>query len=138
MTGSDYCILRITPLLKHGNATLLTNASSAWSANVGNIIEPNPDLEIAFDVDDATPEVNVGVGPYKTNNSNATTVTNFDSGVIGQIIQIKINDANTTIDFTGTSLHGNVGVDWSPASNDAMICYYNGTDWFCQIIDTTA
>ncbi|MFX0194553.1 MAG: glycosyl hydrolase family 28-related protein [Candidatus Hodarchaeota archaeon] len=87
--------------------------------------------------DNATPSVQRG-NVWKTANTVATTITNFTNGIEGQIITVLIQDANTTIDFTGTNLKGNVGVDWSPTTDDHMTCVYDGTDWYCRISDNTA
>jgi hypothetical protein len=85
---------------------------------------------------DATPSVLNGK-KYKTANTGATTITMFDDGVDGQDIFVVINDANTTIDFTGTNLKGNAGVDWTPGSGDTMHCVFDGTNWYCQVDNTS-
>lgn len=82
---------------------------------------------------DSTPSVVVPTTVYKTANTGATTISDFDDGFTGQIITVLIDDANTTIDFTASGLIGNGGSDWSPASGDSMRCVYDGTDWYCQI-----
>lgn len=89
-----------------------------------------------FTANDATPSVARG-RKFKTANSGATTVTMFDDGEDGQEIFVIINDANTTIDFTGTNLKGNAGVDWTPGSGDTLIAVYDGTNWYCQIDNTS-
>jgi hypothetical protein len=86
---------------------------------------------------DATPSIR-GFGTLKTANASATTITNLDDGVEGQEVLVLINDANTTIDFTGTTLKGNAGVDWSPASGDFMRCRKIGANWYCSVVDATA
>ena len=90
-----------------------------------------------FPANDATPSVKDGK-VFKTANTVATTLTDFDSAEKGQTITVVINDANTTIDFTGSSLKGNAGVDWSPAQYDSMICTFDGTYWYCAVLDNTA
>ena len=93
---------------------------------------------IAFTDGDATPNVSTTNGfNFVTANTAPTTITAFDGGVEGQNMFVKIGDANTTIDFTGTTLKGNAGVDWSPALGDAMRCVFDGTNWICDVIDTT-
>lgn len=86
-----------------------------------------------FTANDTTPSVADGSDVYKTNNTSAT-ITTFDNGYAGQTIRVIFNDSNTTVDFTGTNLKGNDGVDWSPDTGDAMICFYDGTNWYCSII----
>jgi hypothetical protein len=90
-----------------------------------------------FAADDATPSVSAGKN-FKTANANPTTITAFDDGVDGQEIFVLVNDANTTVDFTGTTLKGNAGADWSPGSGDFMRCTRDGTNWYCTVTDATA
>lgn len=91
-----------------------------------------------FTDQDATPSVASGAMFYKTGNTIATTITDFDNGVQSQKITVIIADVNTTIDFTASGLKGNVGADWSPTTGDHMVCEYDGTDWFCIVSDNTA
>jgi hypothetical protein len=79
------------------------------------------------------PPANFGGLGWKTNNSSATVYTNFLGGYAGLTIQVFIRDANTTVDFTGSNLKGNSGVDWVPANGDWMDCTYDGTNWYCTI-----
>lgn len=101
----------------------------------------NEDLEpaavVSFATLDATPDISQG-RVFKTANAGATTITDFDGGENGKKIWVIIGDTNTTIDFTGSGLKGNVGVNWSPTTDDHMTCVYDGTDWFCDISDNTA
>lgn len=82
---------------------------------------------------DTTPSVSTPNNLFKTNNTGATTISDFDDGYTGQVITIAFTDANTTIDFTASGLKGNGGVDWVPGVNDSMRCIYDGTDWWCII-----
>lgn len=101
--------------------------------NPGQIIAPFADA-------DTTPSVksNDSDAVYKTANTGATTISDFDDGYVGQKITVIIADANTTIDFTSSGLKGNAGADWSPTTGDHMVCVYDGTDWYCMISDNTA
>lgn len=92
---------------------------------------------VSFASTDATPSV-AGGNVFKTANAAPTTITMLDDGVNGQEVNIIIGDANTTIDFTGTNLKGNAGGDWTPTTNDSMICVFDGTNWYCRISDNTA
>lgn len=89
---------------------------------------------VAFVANDATPSVGAA-RRFKTANTSATTITAFDDARIGQEIVVLIDDANTTVDFTGTTLTGNGGSDWSPGDGDYMTCVYDGTNWRCQITE---
>ena len=79
---------------------------------------------------DTTPSVGYG-NYFITNNSSATSITDFD-GIRreqSKTITIIVNDANTTFDFTGSSLRGNGGVDLAAAQNSAYTFVSNDTLW---------
>jgi hypothetical protein len=95
------------------------------------------DAFVAMTAGDTTPSVD-GCRSIKTANASATTVTALDDGYAGMDVVVLIDDANTTVDFTGTTLKGNGGADWSPGSGDFMRCVYNGTNWYCTVSDATA
>ena len=86
--------------------------------------------------DSATPSVATGRF-FKTANSSAT-ITTFTGGYITQEIRVLIADANTTLDFSGTTLKGNNGVDWTGAVGDTVNAWYDGTNWYCTISEATA
>jgi hypothetical protein len=90
-------------------------------------------LEVAFSANDATPSV-LGGSDFVTANALARTITNFDDGFDGQFIRVRINDANTTLDFTGASLAGNNGSDYACASGDMIIAHRRGSIWYCAIV----
>lgn len=74
------------------------------------------------------------VSEMVTANATPTTITNFSVGRPGQTITLMIADANTTIDFTGTNLKGNGGVDWAAPNGGSMTCTTpDGTTWYCRI-----
>ena len=78
-------------------------------------------------VDDATPPVQGGCCclPYATANENPTTITTFDDGTAGQVLCLRIADANTTIDGgltrTGMTIPCIVG--------DTLSWKHNGAAW---------
>ena len=84
---------------------------------------------------DATPSVLTTADNvlFRTGNTLATTITNFDDGFVGQFIFVIINDNNTTIDFTASNLKGNEATDWSPVTGDFMECAFDGTNWYCIV-----
>jgi hypothetical protein len=129
--GSSTEGIRLDANVKAGPNNVITNCSTAW---VGSY-KPSR----ALPVNDTTPSVLDG-RVFVTANSSATTISMFDDGEDGQEISILFRDTNTTIDFTGTQLSGNAGVDWTPATNDSMRCVYDKTlnRWFCEISDNTA
>ena len=90
---------------------------------------------IVFQDGDATPSVGGG-RRFRTANTSATVITDLDAGKQGQDIIIIIGDANTTIDFSGTSLDGNGSVDWTPGTGDFLRCVKNSDDtWKCQVTE---
>lgn len=118
-----------------------TNGIFSNTLGAGTVIKHeansfNQDL-VSFTSANATPPVIEG-SVFQTANAVATTISMFDNGFIGQKIVVLINDGNTTIDFTGTNLKGNAGVDWTPASGDHMSCWFDGTNWYCTVSDNTA
>lgn len=101
----------------------------------GSIDPRMPNLTL----NDATPSVAVGGRrqSFKTQSVNPTTITAFDDGAVGQEITVIFNDANTTVDFTGTTLKGNGGVDFTGAVGDVMTGVFDGTNWYFQVHDNT-
>jgi hypothetical protein len=90
-----------------------------------------------FTAQDATPSIATRANLYTTANSSGTTITAFDGGTAGQIFCVVAGDANTTIDFTGSSIKGNAGADKTLAAGDTLICIHNGTNAYCAVIDAT-
>ena len=123
------------PLELMGMPTALTNTDNTKvivnTANYTNIGIRT------FTANDATPDVN-GAKIFKTNNGAGTTITTFDGGIPRQEIKVIINDTNTTIDFSGTNLKGNAGVDWTPTTGDWLEAFFDGTNWYCSCHDCTA
>lgn len=115
--------------------TPLTGTLNADSHIISNAIHTH--TVVTFTAQDATPSVAAGT-VFKTANASATTITMFDGGSAGQIIWVIINDANTTIDFTGTNLLGNAGVNWSPTTGDHLQAVFISPNWYCHISDNTA
>ncbi|HAO93425.1 MAG: hypothetical protein A2X93_09165 [Deltaproteobacteria bacterium GWC2_56_8] len=91
---------------------------------------------VSFTSLDATPSVASG-SLFKTANAGATTITMLDDGVTGQEVLILFNDANTTVDFTGTNLKGNGGTDFTASSGDTMSAVFDGTNWYCAVSNNT-
>jgi hypothetical protein len=85
---------------------------------------------------DTTPSVR-GATVFRTDNSTATTITDFDDAVAGQEFIVIFGDNNTTIDFTGTDLKGNNGVDFTGNTTDVMWVVYGGTNFLCDVSDNT-
>lgn len=114
--------------ISSGGSVALSNSAanevqSEWfgSATVATLVDG-----------DTTPSVSQG-RIFKTANTGSTTITNFDDGIIGQLIRILVNDANTTFDFSASSLKGNGGSDLLATSGDVIFAIYDGTNWWCSV-----
>jgi len=66
-------------------------------------------------------------------NSNPTTITSFPGGTAGDHKFIKFTNGNTTVDFSGTTLKGNHGVDVTFNSGEYLNMTFDGTNWDCTI-----
>jgi hypothetical protein len=80
--------------------------------------------EVAFADADATPSVK-GIMSAITANTGATTITGFDDGTAGQVLTLRIYDANTTI---GSGLTA-TGMQILGVSGDTLQWVYDGAAW---------
>lgn len=71
--------------------------------NGGPIVSFGDGPPIAFTSGDVTPSVSQ-YASFSTNNSSATTITDFDDGVSGQVIFVRCADSNTTIQHNGSTI----------------------------------
>ncbi len=87
---------------------------------------------------DTTPSVAQQAPVYRTFNSGATTITDFDNGVPGQRFMLRFQDGNTTIDIGSNiaNLDGSTG-DITPASGDWMDIQEDGGTWYITYHDAT-
>ncbi|KKL57623.1 hypothetical protein LCGC14_2233570, partial [marine sediment metagenome] len=67
-----------------------------------------------------------------TKNTVATIIKTLPDEQIGREVFVYFGDSNTTVDFTGTNLIGNNGVDWSPIEGNWMTCRFDGKNWLCE------
>lgn len=111
--------------LGSGNATALWNTAGFAGAAVTFSDGPRK----SFVSLDATPSVEA-YKQFETNNAGATTITDFDDGVSGQEIVIFAGDANTTLNFAGANLIGNLGVDRKLAQNDTVTFVNHNGPWY--------
>lgn len=88
------------------------------------------DVVKTFTNADTTPSV-AGAGGhiFKTNNSGATSITDFNDGYDGQEIVILFRDANTTI-VDGTPIVLATGADLTGGVDDVLRLVSDGTTWF--------
>lgn len=61
-------------------------------------------------------------------NSSPTTITNFTNGVGGQIIYLKFNDSNTTVDRSNAYLSG--GANFVSSIGDTLVLIKTGSLWY--------
>lgn len=78
-----------------------------WEAKVGS-----------YSAGDTTPTV-LGISYLYIANSGATTITNFDDGVVGQVIVLEFADSNTTINRSNAYLSG--GTNFTSTAHDILI-----------------
>jgi hypothetical protein len=90
-----------------------------------------------FDANDATPSVASKKKIFKTANTLATVITGFDGGVEGQEIVVLVNDAHTSFDFTGTTLKGHAGTDWTASNGDHIRATFIPPNWYVETFDNT-
>jgi hypothetical protein len=80
---------------------------------------------------DATPDIATG-DAFLVPNTTATTLTNLDGGIEGQIVWLLFTTDLTTVNFSGTYMRGNSGVDWVAPWGALMQCKKIDIHWFCQ------
>lgn len=105
--------------------------------NVQLVLDDPTQLIQPFVDGDTTPSVlrTDGNTLFTTANTSGTTITDIDDGLVGQVVDIVIGDAYTTVDFTSTNLKNKYGLDWSPANGDHMRCVYDGSTWYCTTFE---
>tara|TARA_R110000764_G_scaffold33431_1_gene74961 strand:- start:150 stop:2381 length:2232 start_codon:yes stop_codon:yes gene_type:complete len=117
---------------KHPTATYTISNGVTNKAHIkDNIFDKNVTF-YTFTNLDTTPSVSRG-DSFIANNSAATTITFLDNGQDRDVVRIKFQNGNTTIDFTGTNLKGNSGANWNASNNDHMTCWFDGTVWYCDV-----
>ena len=87
------------------------------------------------------PNILRGVNKFVTQNTSAAVLWGLFTNTVsleGNEIFIKINDANTGVDFSGTTLKGNGGVDLAAGAGNIgkilrFVCV-DGTNWACTIL----
>jgi hypothetical protein len=126
--ANDGAIVRLAGCSTSGYAGPI----SRTFALVNTAVEELPALEPSLTINSATPSVKDST-LFVTANTSATALTNFTDGVQGQQICVRVNDANTTFDFSGTSLKGNNGVDYAASSGDVIFARRIGSNWYCTI-----
>ena len=116
-SGNTTSDMRIDPL----DVVMSGNKYSTLSGN-------NPTGAFTFTDADTTPSVK-GRDYFICTNSGATTITMFDDGVPGQVIEIVFTDTNTTVTDGGNLLLQGAG-NFTSSANDMMRLRFNGTSWF--------
>ena len=123
-----------------GNRFLWTRGDYPFDATPSgmNLAQFCPELIgslVNFSDGDTTPSVGGGRF-FKTNNTNPTTITDFDDAVPGVMFYVLSGDFNTTLDFSGTNLKGNNGVDYTLVYPDMVrvVPLAGSTYKYCEII----
>jgi len=129
----------------YNTANVLSDA--AWQQSIisgsynvdGNVLATKP-YALAAWTGDASQNVLRGANFYKTANVAGARISGLSGGasgnVLGREIWILIDDANTGVDFTFTSLKGNSGVDLAAPCTGTMLHAknYDGTNWIVDVI----
>lgn len=131
LSDPDDCVFPLDLISKN------TSRKATLAQLVGAFAAASPLVIAEAEEDDDTPSIE-DIDVLVTANANATTITTFDDATEGKLFVVIIGDANTTIDFTGTNLHGNAGVDWTPDEGDFLIGVMVDDEIYCLIGDTTA
>lgn len=120
--------------LRHKNLVTFGRLGLYFTSGLTNYSQPIiiSQPEVTLTVNSATPTVQY-VTELVTANTVATSITDFTNGVDGQEITVRVNDVNTTFDFTGSSLKGNVGVNFPATSGDVLFAKKQGSNWYCTI-----
>lgn len=91
----------------------------------GRVVLPN---ELVFTANDTTPSV-AKANDFVTANSSGTSITTFDDGVVGQLIRIRINDANTTL-VNGSGLLNRSGANIAAVNGLIYTYVRQGSSWY--------
>ena len=116
---------------QHATVSYLVGVITNDAIITDNQFDKQPGFVTLVDLD-TTPSVLEGAD-FKASYTVATTIDNFTNGRKYKVIRIMFTTANHTIDFTGSNLKGNAGVDWTPKVDDHMTCWYDGANWYCDI-----
>ena len=104
------------------------HATQAFYTPNGVSIQTPYGEEILFSDGDTTPDVD-GWGAFRTANTSATTITNFDNGFIGQVLRVRINDSNTTIG-NGATIKTGTGTNVNAVVNSVAEFVKQGSVWY--------
>lgn len=84
--------------------------------------------EVTFASTDATPSVALG-NDFLTANASATTITHFDDFQLGQLIRVRVNDANTTFGH-GSGIITRTGANVVATNGLIYQFIRRGSDWY--------
>lgn len=104
-------------------------ADGVYSEVMSSIVHKVPGASVLFANGDTTPDVSESL-VFKTQNTGATSITNFDGGYDGQRITIVFNDVLTTI-VDGAPIRLAGSVNYTPtAGNDTLSLVRAFGGWF--------
>ena len=107
---------------RDGNVELTENLSVDGVTTIGLVTQAG-----SYSAGDTTPSV-ANISHLVIANAGATTITNLDDGVEGQVVVLKFSDANTTIDRTNAYLAG--GVNFVSSDRDTLTLMSLGGQWY--------
>ena len=110
-----------------GKVGIATNSPNATLHVAGSFAVAGPsETFVTLGATDTTPSVATG-NLFKTH-ASTQTLTTFDDGVAGQIINV-ISTAAVTYDVTSTTLKGG-STNIVTASGDVTTWVFDGTNWY--------
>lgn len=111
-----------------GWGTLVNGALDEIDAELTRLRKGIWKPEAAFADADTTPSVS-STFAFRTANSSPTSITTFDDGTDDQVIQVRVNDANTTfVDGSGIELQK--GSNYAASSGDILMFRKVSSTWY--------
>ena len=129
--------------LKSGNEAFNTNVWESFvfdnSLDAGGQILGQQFRTLTPWTGSTSPNVLRGVTKFRTANTGGATLGGFSAGpsrLEGREVWVLIDDANTAVDFTSSTLKGNGGVDLASGTSQGKLIHfinYDGTNWAATI-----
>lgn len=127
-TGADETV-SIQPLMtidSSGNVGIgVTSVTSGVTLDVAGTIKGGiANKKGTYTDGDTTPSV-AGISYLRIANTVATTITDFDDAVEGQVIYLEFANSNTTVNRSNAYLSG--GTNFTGSANDMLVLFYSSS-----------
>ena len=130
--GATSSHLNLSGNRSHGQTyDMRANGLDVYLADNDFISPHSSMLHWHFTPQDTTPSVLGGRTCFRTANTSATTITNFDDAKQGRVIYVWVHDADTTFGFSGSYLKGNGELNVLAPANSVWMFKCEGTFWTC-------